>query len=154
VNNAGTTGPQYNKPLIDMPEELWDFMIVSHLRSAFLCIKYAAPHMVKQGWGRIINTSSVHGRVGGRPTLGHYGAAKAGIVALTMTAARELGPKGINVNCVLPGTIDTPQNRAAMPKADPSRWVPPEAIARVFLFLASEEAWPINGAAIPVYGRG
>jgi NAD(P)-dependent dehydrogenase (short-subunit alcohol dehydrogenase family) len=61
VNNAGTTGPQYNKPLVDMPEELWDFMLGNHLKSAFLCIKYAAPHMVKQGWGRIINTSSIRG---------------------------------------------------------------------------------------------
>jgi len=78
VNNAGTTGPQLNKPLVDMPEELWDFMVGNHLRSAFLCIKYAAPHMIAQGWGRIINTSSIHGRVGGRPSLGHYGAAKAG----------------------------------------------------------------------------
>jgi len=68
--------------------------------------------------------------------------------------AAELKDHGINVNCVMPGLIDTPQNRAAMPKADFSRWVPPEAIADVILFLSSEGARAINGAAIPVYGRG
>ena len=57
------------------------------------------------------------------------------------------------MNCVLPGTIDTPQNRRAMPQADYSRWVPPEAIADVILFLASDAAWPVNGAAVPVYGQ-
>ena len=67
--------------------------------------------------------------------------------------AAELKHQGINVNCVLPGTIDTPQNREAMPRADHSRWVPPEAIADVVLFLASDAARAVNGAAIPVYGR-
>ena len=65
----------------------------------------------------------------------------------------ELKHQGINVNCVLPGTIDTPQNRESMPKADHSRWVPPEAIADVILFLASDAARAVTGAAIPVYGR-
>jgi len=63
--------------------------------------------MITQGWGRIINTSSIHGRVGGRPSLGHYGAAKAGVVALTMTAARELGPKGITTNVIALASFGT-----------------------------------------------
>jgi NAD(P)-dependent dehydrogenase (short-subunit alcohol dehydrogenase family) len=67
--------------------------------------------------------------------------------------AAELKSGGINVNCILPGTIDTPQNRQAMPKADHSRWVPPEALADVILFLASDAARAVIGAAIPVYGR-
>ncbi len=161
VNNAGTTGPQYNKLLVDMPEELWDFMIASHLKSTFLCIKYAAPHMVKQGWGRIINTSSVHGRVGGRPTLGHYGAAKAGVVALTMTAARELGPKGITANVVSPGFIGTETLRGILAPATLEKLAqqiplgrigePPE-VGKVVAFLASEAASYLNGVVLDIAG--
>ncbi|HFQ93663.1 MAG TPA: SDR family oxidoreductase, partial [Anaerolineae bacterium] len=65
----------------------------------------------------------------------------------------ELKDQGINVNCILPDTIDTPQNRQTMPKADFSKWVTPQAIANVILFLASSEANPIHGALLPVYGR-
>ena len=72
---------------------------------------------------------------------------------LVESLALELRHQGIQVNCVLPGTIDTPQNRQSMPKADHSRWVPPEAIADVVLFLASDAARAVNGAAVPVYGR-
>lgn len=161
VNNAGTTGPHLNKPLMDLPEDLWDFMLASHLRSAFLCIKYAAPHMVKQGWGRIINTSSVHGRVGGRPTLGHYGAAKAGVIALTMTAARELGPKGITANVISPGFIGTETLRAIFDaqrleklqqQIPLGRMGEPNEVGRVVAFLASEAASYVNGAVVDLNG--
>jgi 3-oxoacyl-[acyl-carrier protein] reductase len=161
VNNAGTTGPNLNKPLVDMPEELWDFMLGNHLKSAFLCIKYAAPHMIAQGWGRIINTSSIHGRVGGRPSLGHYGAAKAGVVALTMTAARELGPKGITANVIAPGFIGTETLRGIL--APPTleklqQQIPlgrigePKEVGRVVAFLASEAASYLNGAVLDISG--
>jgi 3-oxoacyl-[acyl-carrier protein] reductase len=161
VNNAGTTGPHLNKPLMELPEDLWDFMLGNHLRSAFLCIKYAAPHMVRWGWGRIINTSSIHGRVGGRPTLAHYGAAKAGVIALTMTAARELGPKGITANVIAPGFIGTETLRQIL---DPPRLervqqqIPlgrigePAEIGRVVAFLASEAASYVNGAVVDLTG--
>jgi 3-oxoacyl-[acyl-carrier protein] reductase len=161
VNNAGTTGPHLNKPLMDLPEDLWDFMLASHLRSAFLCIKYAAPHMVKQGWGRIINTSSVHGRMGGRPTLGHYGAAKAGVIALTMTAARELGPKGITANVIAPGFIGTETLRGifdAQKLEKLQQQIPlgrmgePDEVGRVVAFLASEAASYVNGAVVDLNG--
>ncbi len=161
VNNAGTTGPQYNKPLVEMPEDLWDFMIGNHLRSVFLCIKHAAPHMIERGWGRIINTASIQGRVGGRATLGHYGAAKAGVIALTRTAARELGPKGITVNVVSPGYIGTETLRGIMapPALEKLRLQiplgrigePPE-VGRVVAFLASEAASYMNGAVVDVTG--
>jgi 3-oxoacyl-[acyl-carrier protein] reductase len=161
VNNAGTTGPHLNKPLVEMPEDLWDFMLTNHLRSAFLCIKYAAPHMVAQGWGRIINTSSIHGRVGGRPSLGHYGAAKAGVVALTMTAARELGPKGVTANVIAPGFIGTETLRGIL--AQPTleklqQQIPigrigePAEVGRVVAFLASEAASYLNGAVLDISG--
>ncbi len=161
VNNAGTTGPHLNKPLIDLPEDLWEFMLANHLRSAFLCIKYAAPHMVKQGWGRIINTSSIHGRMGGRPTLGHYGAAKAGVIALTMTAARELGPKGITANVISPGFIGTETLRAifdAQRMEKLQQQIPlgrigePAEVGRVVAFLASEAASYVNGAVVDLTG--
>lgn len=161
VNNAGTTGPQYNKPIVDMPEELWDFMVGNHLKSVFLCIKYAAPHMITQGWGRIINTSSIHGRVGGRPSLGHYGAAKAGVVALTMTAARELGPKGITANVIAPGFVGTETLRGilAAPTLEKlAQQIPlgrigePAEVGRVVAFLASEAASYLNGAVLDVSG--
>ena len=161
VNNAGTTGPHLNKPLMEMPEELWDFMIGNHLRSVFLCIKYAAPHMVKQGWGRIINTSSIHGRVGGRPTLGHYGAAKAGVIAVTMTAARELGPKGVTANVIAPGFIGTetlrgilkPEILGKLQQQIPlGRIGEPVDVGRAVAFLASEAASFINGAILDLTG--
>jgi 3-oxoacyl-[acyl-carrier protein] reductase len=161
VNNAGTNSPQYNKPLVDLPEDLWDFMLANHLRSVFLCIKYAAPHMVQRGWGRIINTSSIHGRVGGRPTLGAYGAAKAGVIALTMTAARELGCKGVTVNAIAPGYIGTetmrsimaPGTREKLQQQIPlGRFGDPGEVGRVVAFLASEAASYLNGAVVDLTG--
>ncbi len=161
VNNAGTVGPTLAKPLLEMPDDLWDAMLANHLRSAFLCIKYAAPHMVRQGWGRIVNTSSIHGRVGGRPNLGHYGAAKAGVVALTMTAARELGPKGITANVIAPGFIGTTSLRANMGEAMIGKLSPqiplgrigePAEVGRVVAFLASEAASYLNGAIVDITG--
>jgi 3-oxoacyl-[acyl-carrier protein] reductase len=161
VNNAGTTGPQFNKPLVEMPEETWDFMVGNHLKSVFLCIKYAAPCMIERGWGRIINTSSIHGRVGGRASLGHYGAAKAGVVALTMTAARELGPKGITANVIAPGFIGTETLRGILAPATLEKLqqqIPlgrigePAEVGRVVAFLASEAASYLNGAVLDISG--
>jgi len=161
VNNAGTIRSHQAKPLTEMPEEFWDFMMANHLRSVFLCIKYAAPHMIGQGWGRIINTSSIHGRVGGRPNLSHYGAAKAGVIALTKTAARELGSKGITVNVIAPGFIGTetmrgnfaPENLEKIAQQTPlGRIGNPREVGMVVAFLASEAASYLNGAVLDVNG--
>jgi NAD(P)-dependent dehydrogenase (short-subunit alcohol dehydrogenase family) len=84
--------------------------------------------------------------------MGAYVAAKSAVIRLTETMAMELRSKGVNVNCVLPTTLDTPENRAAMPKADPSRWVRPDDLAQTIVFLASPGARAIHGAAIPVTG--
>ena len=81
-----------------------------------------------------------------------YSISKSAVVRLTESMSAELKRKGINVNCVLPSTIDTPPNREAMPTADHSRWVKPEALADVILFLASDAARAVHGAAIPVNG--
>jgi NAD(P)-dependent dehydrogenase (short-subunit alcohol dehydrogenase family) len=82
-----------------------------------------------------------------------YCASKAAVITLTESLAAEHKQNNINVNCILPGTIDTPQNRQAMPDADHATWVPPEALADVILFLASPAARCVTGAAVPVYGR-
>jgi NAD(P)-dependent dehydrogenase (short-subunit alcohol dehydrogenase family) len=85
--------------------------------------------------------------------MGPYGAAKAGVHALTLALANELKSDGVTVNAVLPSIIDTAANRADMPKADASAWVPPEDIAEVMLFLASAASGAATGALIPVTGR-
>ncbi len=82
-----------------------------------------------------------------------YVAAKSAVVAYARTVAAEVVGMGVRVNCVLPSVIDTPSNRAAMPSADPLRWVSPESLARVIAFLLSDDARDVSGAAIPVYGR-
>jgi len=161
VNNAGRVHPEMNAPLLELSEEHWHAMLDSHLTSTFLAIKHAAPHMVARRWGRIVNTSSIHGRVGGRPTLGHYGAAKAGIVALTKTAARELGPHGITVNVVAPGYIRTPALEGVLPaerlralggQVPLGRIGEPAEIGAAVAFLASEQASFVNGAVLDVNG--
>src|SRR3546814_10800333 len=110
------------------------------------------PHMMGGGWGRIVTIGS---RMAVDPgaKCGAYSVSKAGLVALTRTIAAETVDKGVTANVVLPSTIDTPANRAAMPSADPGRWVSPEAVADLVLWLASDGAAAVNGAVIPVYGR-
>jgi 3-oxoacyl-[acyl-carrier protein] reductase len=161
VNNAGALGAQLNVPLLELDESTWHLMLDSHLTGTFLCIKHAAPHMVRQRWGRVINTSSVHGRIGGRPTLGHYGAAKAGVIALTRTAARELGPHGVTVNAISPGYVETERLRATFPpeRLDAlARQIPvgrigtPAEIGAAVAFLASDGAAFVNGAVLDVHG--
>jgi 3-oxoacyl-[acyl-carrier protein] reductase len=161
VNNAGVLGGDLNRPIVDLGEDAWHLMIDSHLTGTFLTIKHAAPLMVARGWGRIINTASVHGRIGGRPTLAHYAAAKAGIIALTQTAARELGPAGVTCNVVSPGYVKTdklasylpPERLEAIARQIPlGRLAAPEEIGGVVAFLASEAASYINGAVIDLHG--
>ena len=129
----------------------WDSMMALNARSAFVVSKAVIPTMLEQGHGKIVHTASRAADVGSRNAAA-YSAAKAAVLRLTDSLALELKRKGINVNCVMPGTIDTPDNRSAMPTADHSRWVAPESIARVFLFLSSDAAEALHGAHIPVYG--
>lgn len=122
-------------------------MLSVNLTTCFLCCRKAA-EMMKEG-GRIINVAAQAAR---RPTARRacYVAAKSAVLGLTGVLARELAPKGVTVNAVLPGTIDTPANRRAMPDADFGKWTSPRAIAEVLVFLASDTAAGVNGAEIPV----
>jgi NAD(P)-dependent dehydrogenase (short-subunit alcohol dehydrogenase family) len=124
-------------------------MLSINLRTCWLCCRQAAKVMAGQGGGRIINIASqrVLAPVAG---MSCYAAAKAAVAALTGALAKELADQNITVNAVLPGTIDTPPNRAAMPKADFSKWTRPQEIADVVAFLASDAAKAVTGAMIPV----
>lgn len=139
-------------PLHETPLATLDFMLSLNARTVFITNQAVIPHMIRQGYGKIINLAARPG-LQGRAKMAAYSAAKAAVIRLTESAAAELKHKGLNVNCVLPGTIDTPQNREAMPDADFSRWVQPASLADVILFLASDAARDIHGAAVPVYGR-
>lgn len=127
-------------------------MIESNLVSAFWASKCAIPHLQRSGRGRLVFISS-RGAIETYPGASAYAAAKAGLEALVLTLAKELRKDGITANALRPSMIDTPANRAAMPDADPSGWVPRESIAALIAFLASEAAGQISGALIPIYGR-
>ena len=126
-------------------------MLSLNARSVFVTNRAVIPQLLEQGSGTIVNVASRAG-LAGEPEAGPYSAAKSAAIRMTEAIAGELRGTAINVNAVFPGTIDTPENRAAAPTADHSRWVTPEAIAAVFLFLASDAARAISGASIPVYG--
>jgi len=138
--------------LADLTEADWDAALDMNLRSAFLINRAVLPYMASRGWGRIVNVAS---RAAESPTARQaaYNVAKAGGVALTGSIAAEYRRQGIAANVILPSIIDTPANRAQMPDGDASRWVKPEELAQLMLYLCSDEAGGLNGASIPVYGR-
>ncbi|MCK9515038.1 MAG: SDR family NAD(P)-dependent oxidoreductase [Ottowia sp.] len=132
-------------------DEAWDFMFNINVRTLTNMASAVVPHMLEAGSGKIVNIGAFaarHGEAG----KGAYIASKSAVIRLTESMALELRAQGINVNCVLPTIIDTPANRAAMPDADPARWVAPEALADVIAFLASDAARAVHGAALPVTG--
>jgi NAD(P)-dependent dehydrogenase (short-subunit alcohol dehydrogenase family) len=150
VNTIG--GYRGGNPVHETSEETWDFLFQLNTRPAFILSRAVIPYMLDHGSGKIIHVAARAGVQGGAG-MAAYSAAKSGVIRFTEGLAADLKPHPINVNCILPGRIDTPQNRQEMPDADYSRWVTPEAIAEVIVFLASEAARGIHGAAIPVYGK-
>jgi NAD(P)-dependent dehydrogenase (short-subunit alcohol dehydrogenase family) len=150
VNIAG--GFHMGEPVHETPDTVWRQMIELNAGSIIRMAHEVVPVMLTQGAGRIVNVAAMGGLTGGA-TMGAYAASKSAVIRLTESMALELRDKGIGVNCVMPSTIDTPANRAAMPGADFSRWVAPDALADVLMFLASDAARAINGAAVPVVGR-
>jgi NAD(P)-dependent dehydrogenase (short-subunit alcohol dehydrogenase family) len=147
VNVAGGFGG--GKPVHETPLETWQHMLDLNARTVLITAQAVVPYMLVQSYGKIVNVSS-RAALKGSAKQAAYSAAKSAVMRLTESMADELKKSGVNVNCVLPGIIDTPQNRQAMPKADPSRWTKPEAIADVILFLASDASRAVHGAAIPV----
>lgn len=159
-------------PVADMSDEVWNDVIDTDLTGVFKAMRAVIPHMVEQGWGRIIATSSMAGRTG-LPTVAHYCAAKWGVIGLTKSVAREVADKGVTVNCVCPTNldsdmihnkafyqlfapgIDNPTREQAAPgfqslNAIPIPWIQPEDISEAMVFLASEQARYITGEALHV----
>lgn len=129
----------------------WDFLLGLNAGSVLHMAQAVVPHMLTAGSGKIVNVAAFAAQRGGAQ-MGAYAASKSVVVRLTESMAAELRDASINVNCVLPTIIDTPDNRAGMPTADPSRWVAPGDLANVIMFLASDAARAIHGAAVPVSG--
>lgn len=150
ANVAG--GFAMGPPLHETEDATWDQMLDLNLRTLFHCCRAVVPVMLEQDAGAIVNVAA-RAALTPKGKMGPYCASKAGVVALTESLALEHKAGGIRVNCILPGTVDTPENRAAMPDQDHSNWVPPAALADVMLFLMSDAARCVTGAAVPVYGK-
>jgi NAD(P)-dependent dehydrogenase (short-subunit alcohol dehydrogenase family) len=152
VNIVG--GYSGGKEVWNTPVAEWDNMIRVNLRSAFLCCRAALPMMIERNYGKIVNIAA-------RPALekryraksGAYAVSKAGVLVLTETIAEEVKKFEINVNAVLPSTMDTEENRRNMPQADFSKWVPPAEMAAVIAGLVSDSMRPVSGAAVTAYGK-
>ena len=136
----------------DAPAGEWSAMLGQNLDTAAHVCRAALPHLVEQG-GSIVAVGS-HAAVTGGAGMAAYAVAKSALHALVRVLALENRDRGVRVNAVLPGTIDTPANRAAMPAADRSAWTPPAAIARTIAFLLSPDSAPVTGALVPVDGPG
>ncbi len=139
------------KSVSELDEKEWDLMMSLNLKSAFLISKHVIPQMVSSKYGKIMHVSSRTGlKSSGYDSA--YAASKSGLIRLVESLSEEVKDSNINVNCIMPSTIDTEANRRAMPTADPSKWVKPQDLANIVLFLCSDEANVITGAAIPTYG--
>jgi NAD(P)-dependent dehydrogenase (short-subunit alcohol dehydrogenase family) len=151
VNLAGGYKP--GSQVQDLTEADLDFMFSLNARSAFLTCRAVLPLMLAQGGGKIVNIGAKAALQAGRKSTA-YAISKSAVLRLTEALSAEVREQNINVNAVMPSTIDTPANRAAQPNADTSKWVAPADLAAVIVFLASDAAKAIHGAAVPVYGRG
>ncbi|MGX6602263.1 SDR family NAD(P)-dependent oxidoreductase [Micromonosporaceae bacterium Da 78-11] len=136
----------------ETPVEDFEAMLSVNLRPTYLVTAAALPHLVEAGGGSVVCVSSRAG-VAPFPGAAGYVTAKAAVLGFAGAVAVEYKKQHVRCNTVLPSVIDTPTNRAAMADADFSRWVTPEEIARVILFLASDASAPTSGAQIPVYGQ-
>jgi NAD(P)-dependent dehydrogenase (short-subunit alcohol dehydrogenase family) len=141
------------KMVAETDDATFENMLDLNLRSAFYMLRAVIPHMRSAGSGRIIAIASRAAEDPG-PGVGAYSFSKAALVSLVRTVARENKDRAITANAILPGTMDTPANRKAMPKADFSQWVQTESVASLIGWLASEAGKDVTGALIPAYGGG
>ena len=148
VNNAGFI--LYNRPVWATEVAEWDDMMAVNLRGMFLCCRTVVPHMMERNSGVILNSGSSSGRMADEE-FGPYTATKWGVVGYTVSLARSLRSKGIRVNGINPGWVDTDMSRAVEPDGDPE-WSTPEEIAQVALFLASKAPRDMTGQFIDVFG--
>jgi NAD(P)-dependent dehydrogenase (short-subunit alcohol dehydrogenase family) len=148
-NIAG--GFRMGPPVHETSDKDWDFLFDVNARTVLNMSRAVVPVMLEGRGGKIVNVGAFAAQKGAAQ-MGAYVASKSAVIRLTEAMAAELRERNINVNCVLPTIIDTPENRAAMPKADAKRWVAPQALADVILFLASDAARAVHGAALPVTG--
>ena len=156
INNAGISR---DKLILRMTEEDWDAVLNINLKGTFNCTKAVVRHMSKQKSGKIVNIASVVGEMG-NPGQGNYAASKAGVIGFTKTIAREFAQRGINVNAIAPGYIETPMTDALPEKAkeELKRLIPmdrlgkPEDVAEAVLFLVSEASSYITGQVLNVNG--
>ena len=138
-------------PVHEVPGEDWQKMMDRNLGTLLSVLAAVTPGMIERGAGKIVTIGANGAKTGGK-TMGPYAASKSAVMRVTESASAELKSHGINVNSVLPSIIDTPENRDAMPKADPAKWVTPESLAGVIAFLCSDDAKDIHGALVPVTG--
>lgn len=150
ANVAG--GFKMGPPVHETSVADWNFMLDMNAKSVFLMCRAVIPHMLNKGKGKIVNVAA-RAAVEGKAKMAPYCVSKAAVITLTQSLAAEHKMNNINVNCILPGTIDTPQNRADMPNADFNNWVPRTDLANEILHLCSEQAKGVTGAAVPVYGK-
>jgi NAD(P)-dependent dehydrogenase (short-subunit alcohol dehydrogenase family) len=133
----------------ELSDETLDFVFDINVRSLVHAAHAVVPHMLDGRGGRIVNVAAFAANRGAA-RMGAYSAAKSAVIRITEAMEAELHGRGVHVNCVLPTIIDTPDNRKSMPDADASAWVAPQDLANVILFLASQDARAIHGAALPV----
>jgi len=149
ANIAG--GFRMGSPVHETSDKDWNFLFDLNARTVLHTARAVVPVMIRAGGGKIVNVGA-YAAQRGVAQMAAYTASKSAVIRMTEAMSAELREKNINVNCVLPTVIDTPENRAAMPNADPRRWVAPADLANVIAFLASDAARAIHGAALPVTG--